>query len=231
MRILVINPNTCKEMTKHIELELRKIKRPDVELDVVNLERGPYTIESFYDVSIAVPEMLKIVEEANKKNYDAIVIACFADPGIDAARQLSKIPVIGIQETSMHIASMLGHKFSVITPLRHLIPTKERYAKIIGLKDKLASVRSLDIPIIEIEQRPEKTKSRILEVAKEAIERDGAEVIILGCAGMTGYAKELEKELKIPVIDPITVSLKIAEVIVDLGLTHSKIGIYKQPIT
>lgn len=229
MKIMVINPNTSLSMTDHIRDELMPIKRKDTELTVVCPDKGPETIESAYDEAYAIPPTLDLVKKANQDGYDAVILACFSDPGLHAAREVSSIPVIGIEESSFHVAAMLGARFSIMTPRKARIPTKREEVHGFGLDYYLASVRSLDLSVAETDADPEKTKQRVFEEAKIAVEQDGAEVIILGCAGMAGYAPELEEKLNIKIIDPTAVALKIAEAIVDLDLTHSKIGIYATP--
>jgi len=229
MKIMVINPNTSQSMTDHLRQELERIKRPDTELTVVCAERGPETIESAYDEAYAIPPALELVKRANQEDYHAIIIACFSDPGLEAAKEISKIPVIGIEESSLHMAAMLGAKFSVITPRRERIPSKREHVHMRGLDYFLASVRSLDLSVAETDAEPEKTKERVLEVAQKAVDEDGAEVIILGCAGMAGYAKEIERKLRVKVLDPSAVALKVAEAMADLGLTQSKRGLFSAP--
>jgi len=216
-------------MTDHLRQELERIKRPDTELTVVCAERGPETIESAYDEAFAIPPTLERVKKANQEDYHAIIIACFSDPGLEAAKEISKIPVIGIEESSLHMAAMLGAKFSVITPRRQRIPSKREHVHMRGLDYFLASVRSLDLSVAETDAEPEKTKKRVLEVAQKAVDEDGAEVIILGCAGMAGYAKEIERKLRVKVLDPSAVALKVAEAMADLGLTQSKRGLFSAP--
>jgi allantoin racemase len=229
MKIMVINPNTSIRMTDHIRKELSPIKRSDTALDVVCPDTGPETIESAYDEAYAVPPTLELVKRANQEGYDAVILACFSDPGLYAAREISTIPIIGIEESSFHVAAMLGARFSIMTPRKARIPAKREEVHIRGLDDYLASVRSLDLSVAETDSDPEKTKQRVLEEATLAVHDDGAEVIILGCAGMAGYAPDIEADLNIKVIDPTAVALKITEAIVDLGLTHSKIGLYATP--
>jgi allantoin racemase len=229
MKIMVINPNTSQSMTDHLRQELERIKRPDTELAVVCAERGPETIESAYDEAYAIPPTLDLVKKANREGYDAVILACFSDPGLEAAKEISEIPVIGIEESSLHMAAMLGAKFSVITPRRERIPSKREHVHMRGLDYFLASVRSLDLSVVETDAEPEKTKKRVLEVAQKAVDEDGAEVIILGCAGMAGYAKEIERKLRVKVLDPSAVALKVAEAMADLGLTQSKRGLFSAP--
>jgi allantoin racemase len=215
-------------MTDHLRQELERIKGPDTELTVVCAERGAETIESAYDEAYAIPPTLELVKKANQQDYHAVIIACFSDPGLEAAKEISNIPVIGIEESSLHMAAMLGAKFSVITPRRQRIPSKQEHVHMRGLDYFLASVRSLDLSVAETDAEPEKTKKRVLEVAKQAVE-DGAEVVLLGCAGMAGYAPEIERKLQVKVVDPTAVALKIAEAMVDLELVHSKRGLFATP--
>jgi len=229
MRIFVINPNTSASVTAHIRQELEKIKRPDTELTVVNPEHGPVSIESAYDEVIAGPPTLEQVRRANKEGYDAVILACFSDPALDAAKEISEIPVIGIEEATMHIATMLGHKFSITTAFRNRVPTRDLHVRLRGVESAFASTLVLDMSVLEMDANPAKAKARILELARQAVEKDGVEVIILGCAGLAGYAQDVERELGIVVLDPTSVALKIAEAIVDLGLRHSKSGRFAQP--
>ena len=229
MKIFVINPNTSQTMTDHIRVALEAVKRSDTELTVTCPDRGPETIESAYDEAFAIPPTLRLVKKANEEDYDAVILACFSDPGLEAAREISVIPVIGIEESTLHMAAMLGAKFSIMTPRKQRIPSKYEHVHIRGLSHFLASVRSLDLSVAETDSDPAKTKQRLMDVAKLAVEKDGAEVIIMGCAGMAGYAREIEETLSVKVLDPTAVALKLAEAMVDLGLTHSKAGLFATP--
>ena len=229
MKILVINPNTSQTMTDHIRVALEAVKRSDTELTVTCPDRGPETIESAYDEAFAIPPTLGLVKKANEEGYDAVILACFSDPGLEAAREVSAIPVIGIEESTLHMAAMLGAKFSIMTPRKQRIPSKCEHVHIRGLSHFLASVRSLDLSVAETDSDPAKTKQRLMDEAKIAVEKDGAEVIIMGCAGMAGYAREIEETLSVKVLDPAAVALKIAEAMADLDLTHSKAGLFATP--
>lgn len=229
MKILVINPNTSESMTDHIREALVPMKRADTNLTVVCPQRGPETIESAYDEAHAILPTLDLVKRANQEGYDAIILACFSDPGLEAAKEISTIPVIGIEESSLHMAAMLGARFSIMTPRRERIPSKREHVHMRGLNHFLASVRSIDLSVADTDADPERTKQRIFEVAGKAVEEDGAEVVILGCGGMAGYASEIEEKLNIKVIDPTAVALKVAEAMVDLQLVHSKAGLFSTP--
>jgi len=229
VRIFVINPNTSESMTDHIRRELEKVKGPDTELTVVNPEHGPVSIESAYDETLAGPPTLELVRQANREGYDAVVLACFSDPALDAAKEISEIPVVGIEEASMHLAAMLGHKFSITTAFRNRVPTRDLHVRLRGVESAYASTLVLNMSVLEMDAHPERAKSRILDLARQAVEEEGVEVIILGCAGLTGYAEDIERELGVVVLDPTSVALKIAEALVALGLRHSKVGRFAQP--
>jgi len=229
MKIFVINPNTSKSMTEHIRRELERIKRADTEVIVQCNQKGPETIDSEYHEVMTVPYTLDLVKKANIEGYDAVIIAAFPDPGLIAAREISNISVFGIGEVALHIAAMLGAKFTVITTLQQRVPSRRAHVHRSGLEYSLASVRSLDQLTVENDADPEKTKKRAIEVGKKAIEEDGAEVLILGCAAMAGYSSEIEAQLGVPVIDPTTITFKIAEAMIDLGLRHSKKGLFAKP--
>ena len=230
MKIMVINPNTSESMTTHIREELLKVKRQDTELTVICAEKGPETIESTYDESFAIPETLKLVERANRESYDAVIINAFCDPGLEAARQISDIFVAGIEETTLHIAAMLGAKFTILTPVKNRITHKYEEVRRYKLEQSLASVRTTAMAVTEVDSDPDRAKDRALEVAREAVEQDGAEVVILGCAAMLGFGEEISRELGVTVLDPTATTLKICEAIVDAKLMHSKSGLFARPV-
>jgi allantoin racemase len=229
VKILVINPNTTAEVTKQVEATMKAVKRQDTILEVTNPQRGPTAVSSSYDELVAGCELLKMLREAKPEDYDAIIIACYSDPGIVAAKELCDIPVVGIAEAAMHVACMLGRKFTVLTTSKARVPSKEAYVYHNGLQDRLASVRALGVGVVEASHEPDKAKEAISTVAARAIDEDGAEVIILGCAGMAGYAQDLEERLGVPVLDPSAIALKVAEAMVDLQLKPSKMGFFAHP--
>jgi allantoin racemase len=227
-KILVIDPITTdffNDMTKNY---LEEIKSSDIEIEVVNIKAGPSSIETFYDEAFALPGILKTVDEY-KTRCDAIVINCFADPGINAARELTDIPVVGPAEASMMIALMLGHKFGVISTFRNTGPWVELQTRNMGIEQRLAGAVGIDIPVLELGSDLKKTARYLVDAARDLIESKGAEVIILGCTGMAPVARIVKEELEVPVIEPMATAFKVAELIVSLKLTHSKTGLYMTP--
>lgn len=203
----------------------RKVFRlcPGTEVDSVGIERGPSSIECRYDEILAIPEIVKRVKEAEEEGIDACVVNCFGDPGVRASREVVNIPVLGPCEASLHVASTMCDKFSVITVLSSVASLIEENARIYGLSDKLVSVRAVDIPVLDLHQDNETTAKALHKEGKKALEEDSAEVLILGCTGMTGMAERLSKELGVDVIDPLPAAVKFAEMLVGLGLSHSKL--------
>jgi allantoin racemase len=226
MRVLVINPNASVEMTDVIREQLHTVARPDVSVDVVNPPGAPPAIESALDEAACVPPMLTLVRAAQGRGYHAVVIACFSDPGLDAAREATDLPVVGIQDAAMHLAAQLGYRFSVLTTLAHRAPVRERAALNAGLDRRLASCLPLDLPVLETVVDRDRVVERIVRVGRQAIDEDGAEVLILGCAGLGDLAARASALLGVPVIDPNAAALKLCETLVDLGLSHSRAGLY-----
>jgi len=230
MRILVININTSTSITEKMRSVIERVKRPDTEVDVICPEKGPVTIDSSYDEAYAVPPTLELVKDAQGKGYDAILLGCFCDAGVEAAREISKIPVIAMEESTLADAITLGNKFGILTEKRPRIAMKELHVRQAGLLDRLASIRALGLSTADLDAKPEETKQVGFKLAQKMVEEDGAEVIIMGCTAMAGYNEDLERELNVPVLDPTVISFKYAEMIADMGVRHSKVGLYHPPI-
>ena len=229
MKIIVFNPNTLAEMTKSIAEELEQVQSADTELFVTNPATGPQAVESAYDEVSAAREVTRMVSDAEADGFDAAVIACFSDPGLEAAREIAHIPIIGIGETAHHIAAMLGYSFSIITVAEQRIPHLAHRVMKSGLKDKLASIVPLGLTVADTEHRRSATRKAISKAGQKAVNDHKAEVLILACAGMGRYTSELEQELGVPVLSPTAAGLKMAEAMVSLRLSQSKIRMYKTP--
>jgi len=229
MKICVVIPILKEKVFEEITYkELEVARRKDVEIRVVSIDKGPASIESAYDEEIAAPWILEKIKEAEEKGFDAAIIDCMGDPALDAAREIVNIPVIGPCQASMAIASTLCDKFSVVTVLKSVLPLFWRLARKYDFKSKVASVRSVEVPVLKLEEKRSEVRDRLLAESKKAIEEDGAGAIILGCTGMIGMARELQEALGIPVIDPAVASMKLAESLVDMKISHSKL-VYPKP--
>ncbi len=227
MKIRAVTPIITEAFGPMIVEEFSRVAGPETEISNVFLRSGPASVESAYDEAVAIPDVIARVREAEAEGMDAVIINCFGDPGLDAAREVVSIPVVGPCEASMHVAAMLGHKFSVITVLERLIPELDLHAQKYGVGWKLASARSVDLPVLDLEKGREQFVGRMVERAIEVVEEDGAHVIVLGCTGLAGLADQVRGGLlkeghDVPVIDPASTALKVAEMLVDAKLTHSR---------
>lgn len=228
MHIRVITPVTTEGFTTVDDF--KDVARTDSTISVVNTLTGPPSIESHFDEVFALPGTLLRMLEAQAEGADAVVIDCMGDPGLAAGREVLDIPVVGASQGAMHLAAMLCHSFSVVTVLATLRPLFEDAAAVYGLTSKLASVRSVEIPVLELEQDPERLVTELADESVRAIEEDGAHGIVFGCTGMKGFAVGLRAELTVrghagvPVIDPTAAAVKLAESLVDLDLTHSRLS-------
>lgn len=213
--------------------EFKALEGPDLVISHSEIDIGPASIECEYDEAMALPGTIAKIIEAERDGVQAVVIDCMGDPGMKAGRECVSIPVLGPCETAMHVASMLGHTFSVVTVLSRIRPLLEHQAQNYGVREKLASIRSVDIPVLELEKDLDRTKAALAEQAVMAVEQDGADAIIFGCTGMLGCADAvrqglLAKGYDIPVIDPVPMAVRMATALIEAGLTHSKIT-YETP--
>ena len=229
MKILIINPNTSEPMTDKIRLVAEAARRDDCQVTVTCPSRGPVTIESSYDEAYAIAPTIDLVKQANEEDYDAIILACFCDVGVEAAKEVSSIPVLSLEETTLSVALLLGDKFGIMTEKRPRVAMKKLHVRRHGLLERMASVRPLELSVAELAADPEGTKAAGMALARRMVEEDGAEVIIMGCAAMAGYGDDLERALGVPVLDPLKVTLKVTEALVDMGLIHSRVGLYAPP--
>ena len=213
---------------------LSRQKREETELIRITLPRGPEHLEYHYYEALVLIDILHLVQEAETQGFDAADIGCFYDVGLHAAREVAKrMAVVAPCEASVHIAATLGDTFSIIVGRRKCIPQMRENVRLYGMGDKLASFKSVDLGVPEFHQDEKETARRFIQVGREAIERDGAEVLVLGCTATYGFYQELQKELGVPVIDSMLAAFKTAEFAAELknrfGWSPSKIGGYESP--
>jgi allantoin racemase len=228
MRILVINPNTSEEMTLDIDREARQYARADTEIETVCPAWGPRSIEGHYEEELAAVAMLEVIKE-RAGDFDGVVIACYGDPGLAAAREISPVPVVGIAEASMLMACTVAHSFSIVTVLPRVKPLLENTVRLHGLDARCASIRTTPLSVLDCERDPEAAGREIVKAAKLAIEEDGAEAICLGCAGMGPLDKAVGSEVGVPVLDGVACAVKLVEGLLDYGLATSRVAAYKEP--
>ena len=229
MKILIVNPNTTASMTAKIGMAARAVAAQGTEIISVNPADGPVSIEGYYDEAFSVPGLLREIAKGEQQGVLAHIIACFDDTGLEAARSLAKAPVIGIGEAAFHLASMLGHRFSVVTTLSRSIAAIETNLMKYGLMARCARVRAAEVPVLSLENPHSNASHRISAEIERAKTEDHAEAIVLGCAGMADLAHRLTQQHGLPVIDGVARAVKLAEARAVLGLQTSKIGAYASP--
>ncbi len=214
MKVLVVNPVGTSRWDRADKEYLERFARRDTEVTVASLSTGPKSIESYRSKALVCPEILKLASK-NARKYDAMFVNCFGDPCVEALREITEIPVLGAGETSMTMAGLLGDKFAVISPTRSTARQVESNARRMGLEMGTFSVVGLDIPVLELERNRGRTIREIAKIAKKCLS-NGAEVVVLGCTGMAYMADEVRRRIKAPLIEPASLTLKVAETLVDL---------------
>jgi allantoin racemase len=222
MRIKLINPNSTAAMTASMTLAAREVVAAGTEIDAATAMSGPVSIEGHYDEAISVIGLIDAMRA--DPDADAYVIACFGDPGLLAARELTRAPVIGIAEAAMHAATFLATSFSVVTTLDRTRVIAEALVRNYGMRDACRRVRATDLPVLELERPDDTVNAIILAECRRAIEEDRCGAIVLGCAGMAGLVDYLGTRLPVPVIDGVVAAVKFAEALVGARLSTSKHG-------
>ena len=226
----MINCNTSEDMTRDICTSANSYARPDTKINCVTPNTGPFTIEGFYDEVMAVQGLMEQILLSEKEgDADAYIIACFCDTGLYAARELTEKPVVGIAEASMVLASFIAGRFSIVSVQPRIRMMLEELARRIGLEHRLASIRNICFKVADTHDSVKAFEKAMIEEAKDTIEKDGAETIILGCSGAGPIAEALREVTGIPVIDPVAAAVKIAESLVDMKLNTSKLSSYMYP--
>lgn len=228
MRLKVINPNTSREMTASIRAIASAHVSSETKVVTVCPQAGPVSIESYYDEYCAIPHVLDAVQE-DEEQFDGFVLACWGDPGIDGVREITSKPVVGIAEASMYAANAIAPRWSVVTTLGRTHHMVEAIIKKTGLSDRCASIRCVDLPVLACESNPHLVIEGLERMSRVALADDGAEAIILGCAGMGGLDQQLCQVLGVPFVDPVAAGVRFAEMLVGMKLQTSKWMTYRFP--
>lgn len=228
-QILVINPNTTQQMTDDIGDSARKHAAADTVVIAATAPWGPRSIEGHFEEVVAASATVDLIAR-HRNDYDAFVIACYGDPGLFAAKEVTDHPVLGIGEASTLLACTVAHRFSVVTVIDRIVPMLEDMVTRYGLSSRCASVRTSGLTVLEIEQDQALAAERIAEAARRAVHEDGAEAICLGCAGMGSIQRQVAELLPgVPVIDGVVAAVKQAEALVGAGLRTSKVRAFARP--
>jgi len=209
---------------------LEQYAAPGTVVGVDDVPTGPASIESMYEEYLSIPATVRRALELEQEGWDAIVLGCYGDPGLDAFRELMSIPIVGPGEATALVAASLGHRFSIITITESVIAFTERQIRNTGVGEKLASVRAVGIPVLELHEDRDRAIEATVEQGEMAIADDRADTLIVGCMsmGFLGIAEAASEKLGVPVLNPGKVALKYAEAMVGAGLSHSRRA-YMQP--
>ncbi len=231
MRILLVNPNSTASMTNKAAEAARAVAAAGTEIVATNPEpgRSPASIEGHADEAACVPPLLELILQGVADGAEAVVVACFDDPGLYACRSVTDRPVVGTCEAAMLSASMVAGRFGVVSTLPRAVPIIEDLAHRYGMAAKCTHVGAADVPVLSLEEPGSPARERVRQQVKAMVEEDGAEAVILGCAGMADLAADLSAEFGVPVIDGVAAGVKMAEALVGLGLQTSKARTFAWP--
>lgn len=229
IKIKVINPNTTLSMTKSIEMCAKKYANKDTIIYAVSPDIGVNSIECYVDEYLAIPGVLKEIAKGEEEGADAYVIACFGDPGLQAAREITDKPVVGIAEAAIATAKMISPNFSIISVLDRSKKITEDVVRNYGAKEFCKSIRSTGLSVLDFGTNIEKGLKALTEQSIIAVRDDGAECILLGCAGFVDFVEELKNSLGVPVLDGVMPAVKFAEALVNMNLKTSKINTWNFP--
>lgn len=215
--LIVINPNSSAQVTAGIDAAIHPLRRFGIPIRCLTLAEGPPGIESQRQADLTIAPMLALA--AAQKDAAGFVIACFGDPGLHALRDQTALPVEGIQEAAVMTALTLGQKFGVIAILPASIPRHLRAFGAMGVLGRLAGDRPLGLGVAELADEG-KTLGAMLATAKRLRDEDGANVLIMGCAGMARYREPLEQATGLPVVEPSQAAVAMALSKIALSLSH-----------
>jgi allantoin racemase len=223
---LIINPNTSEQMSRDIQATAQRVFQPPWTFRVVNAPAGPESLESWRDYHLASIAILPLLKQHS--DADGIVLACFGDPGLYLLKEVSSAPVVGIAEASMSIALLLGGKFGILAGMDRAVQLMDSMVRTYGLEARYAGTLALNMRVLDFETHPEETLTKLEHAGRELHHR-GADVLLLGCAGLTAFAKDIEARLPVAVIDPVEAGCRLIQLLGEGGWRISHGGIYARP--
>lgn len=227
-RILVTNVNTTVAMTRAIADQARSVAASGTEIIGLTPSFGADSVEGNFESYLAAVAVMDAVN-SYEGPFDAVIQAGFGEHGREGLQELLDVPVVDITEAAAQLAMLIGHRYSVVTTLDRTVPLIEDRLKLAGLDARCASVRASGLGVLELDGDPGVTVAAIVQEAKRAVQEDRAEVICLGCGGMAGLDAAVREATGVPVVDGVTAAVKLAESLLALGLSTSKIRTYAPP--
>ncbi|GAA3482027.1 aspartate/glutamate racemase family protein [Streptomyces yanii] len=228
MRILIANVNTTSSMTETIHAQAAACATPSVEIVGLTPSFGPESVEGNFESYLAAVAVMDRIVRYDEP-YDAVIQAGYGEHGREGLQELLDVPVVDITEAAAQVAMLLGRTYSVVTTLDRAVPQIQDRLRLAGLNERCASVRAAGLPVLELEADPARAVDAIVEEARLAVAEDRAEVVCLGCGGMAGLDRKIGDATGVPVVDGVAAAVALAEGLVRLGLTTSKVRSYAQP--
>jgi allantoin racemase len=235
MRLTIIAA-AAREFRPLTEEERRKLLAswqyaagPGTELEVTRVLGGAESVESEQDVVMAAPFILQEAIKAERDGADAILIHCMADPGLGACREAVRVPVVGEGQACFLTAVSLGRRFSIIDTGSEGDTQYLNNLRAYGLERHLASIRHLNMPVLQLRDDIARLKEAFFHEGKKAVELDRADTLVPGCGEMYGIAHEMGQQLGVPVIDPRLAGVRFAEMLVALRVAHSPLAYHSRP--
>jgi allantoin racemase len=229
MRLLVVNPNTSREMTETIRVAAEAAGQAiGVPVDTVCPASGPESIEGRFDEIVSAYWTLECVMQRVER-YAGVVVACYGPhPAVEGIREATDLPCLGIMEASVLYALPLGSRFSIVTTSPRWQPLLEEGVALLGLESRCASVRSSGLAVLDLDRLPpDRVRARLAAEARAAVDEDGAEVILLGCAGMAGLQEAVATAAGVPVVDPVEAGVTLVGALARAGARTSKRNRYR----
>jgi Asp/Glu/hydantoin racemase len=228
MRLLVINPNISESVSALIRAEAERAAAPGTEIVVRTASAGVEYVETRLESLLAAGPVAQLVAE-EQANVDAVVVAAFGDPGLPALKEFVDIPVIGITEAALHTAALQGRRFAIVAISERITAWYRETVELSGLHGRLAAIRSLGQPLTGIGSVQEDFRSALLALAHQVVDEDGADVVILAGAPLAGLARDIGRDIPVPVVDGISAGVKQAEALVALGCGVHRTGSFARP--
>ncbi|MFB6845708.1 aspartate/glutamate racemase family protein [Streptomyces sp. NPDC056373] len=228
MRIVVTNCNTTQEMTEEIVRGARAAAGPGTTVTGLTPAWGPESAEGWLDSYLSAAAVLDTVRTYGGPRYDAVVMAGFGEHGREGVRELVDVPVVDITEAAAHLACLLGRRYGVVTTLERSRGQIEDSLETAGVARNCAAIVGTGLNVLDLGDE-ERTETAFLAAAERACAA-GAEVLVLGCAGMTGLQRVVGQKLGLPVVDGVAAAVRLAEALVAMGLTTSRVGSYAGPL-
>ena len=228
MRLLIINPNTSDSVTDLIAAEAKRSASPGTELTVLTAPFGVAYIETRFEALIGAYATAQVAAERHA-GHDAVIVAAFGDPGLTALREVLPVPVLGMTESALASACLLGHRFSIIAISQRIAAWYRETVEANGLIGRLASIRTLERPLANIGSAQEDNRAQLLALCERAVDLDRAEVLILAGGPLAGLARSLAGQLPVPVVDGVSSAVRHAETLVALKPGRATRGSFAPP--